>query len=76
VYPDGSKGLWDFLAGRVPRVIVEVKSITLPHAFYQGDYENDPKYRAEFHTWVAQLWQAKDQRIGELLREAGEASSS
>lgn len=71
VYPDGSKGIWDFLAGRVPRVIVEVKKITLPHEFYEGDYENDPMYRARFHTWIAQLWQAKDQRIGELLAEAG-----
>lgn len=76
VYPDGSKGLWDFLAGRVPRVIVDVQKITLPSAFYQGDYENDPDYRAEFHAWVSELWLAKDQRMSALLQEAGVSSSS
>lgn len=73
VYPEGAKGFWDFLAGRVRRVIVEVRSLTIPHEFYAGSYENDPVFRQRFQDWVAQLWADKDRRIGELLAEAGAA---
>jgi 1-acyl-sn-glycerol-3-phosphate acyltransferase len=71
VYPEGAKGFWDFLAGRVRHVVVEVRQLTIPHELYVGDYENDAEFRARFQTWIGELWQAKDRRIGELLRETG-----
>ena len=71
VYPDGARGFWDFLAGRVRRVVVEVRSLTIPHELYTGSYEEDPAFRKRFQDWVAQLWSEKDRRIGELLREQG-----
>jgi 1-acyl-sn-glycerol-3-phosphate acyltransferase len=72
VYPEGAKGFWDFLAGRVRHVVVEVRQLTIPHELYVGDYENDAEFRARFQTWIGELWQAKDRRIGELLREQGQ----
>lgn len=71
VYPDGSVGFWEFLCGRVRRVIVVVEQRTIPHEFYEGDYENDPAFRARFHQWISALWAAKDARIEALLAEAG-----
>jgi 1-acyl-sn-glycerol-3-phosphate acyltransferase len=71
VYPDGARGLWDFLGGRVRRVVVEVRSLTIPSEFYAGSYEDDPVFRKHFQDWIAQLWADKDQRIGQLLAEAG-----
>lgn len=73
VYPEGAKGFWDFLAGRVRRVVVEVRSLTIPHELYTGNYEDDPAFRKRFQDWIAQLWAEKDRRIGELLAEAGAA---
>jgi len=73
VYPEGAKGFWDFLAGRVQRVIVEVRSLTIPHELYAGNYEDDPAFRKRFQDWIAQLWADKDQRIVQLLAEAGAA---
>ena len=70
VYPEGAKGFWDFLAGRVRRVVVEVRSLTIPHELYTGSYEDDPAFRKRFQDWIAQLWAEKDRRIGELLAEA------
>lgn len=70
VYPQGAKGFWDFLAGRVQHVVVEVRQLTIPHELYVGDYENDAGFRDRFQTWIGDLWQAKDRRIGELLAEA------
>jgi 1-acyl-sn-glycerol-3-phosphate acyltransferase len=71
VYPDGARGFWDFLAGRVHSVIVEVRTLTIPHELYTGNYEEDPAFRKRFQEWIAQLWAEKDRRIGQLLSEAG-----
>ncbi|MDR3418734.1 MAG: acyltransferase [Nevskia sp.] len=73
VYPEGAKGFWDFLAGRVRRVVVEVRSLTIPHELYTGSYEDDDAFRKRFQDWIAQLWAEKDRRIGQLLAEAGTA---
>ena len=70
VYPEGARGFWDFLAGRVHSVIVEVRSLTIPHEFYSGSYEDDPVFRKRFQDWIAQLWTEKDRRIDQLLTEA------
>lgn len=69
VYPEGARGFWDFLAGRVRRVVIEVRSLTIPHELYTGSYEDDPAFRKRFQDWIAQLWAEKDRRIGELLAE-------
>lgn len=70
VYPGGSMGFWDFMCGRLSEVIVEVREITVPHAMYVGEYENDKQFRKTFQSWIGDMWTAKDQRIGELLAEA------
>jgi 1-acyl-sn-glycerol-3-phosphate acyltransferase len=70
VYPDGAKGFWEFLGGRMKRVIVEVKQLRIPHELYTGDYESDPEFRKRFQQWIGELWGQKDRRIGELKGEA------
>ncbi|MGS7457414.1 hypothetical protein, partial [Mycobacterium tuberculosis] len=70
VYPEGAQGFWDFACGRMNKVIVEITELKVPHDLYTGNYENDPAFRARFHTWVAELWAKKDRRIGELKAEA------
>lgn len=67
VYPQGAQGIWSFLAGRVNKVIIEVRQITVPPEFYHGSYDNDPEFRKRFQDWVAALWAEKDRRIGEIL---------
>ena len=70
VYPEGAKGFWDFLAGRVQQIVIEVRSLTIPGELYAGNYEDDPAFPKHFQDWIAQLWADKDRRIGELLAEA------
>ncbi|AXQ28812.1 acyltransferase [Solimonas sp. K1W22B-7] len=67
VYPGGAQGIWALLSGRVPKVIVEVRQLTIPHELYAGDYENDPVFRQRFQHWIAELWERKEERIAELL---------
>jgi 1-acyl-sn-glycerol-3-phosphate acyltransferase len=70
VYPDGVRGFWEFLGGRMRRVIVEVKQLRIPSDLFKGDYEADPEFRLRFQQWIAEMWAQKDRRIGELKAEA------
>jgi 1-acyl-sn-glycerol-3-phosphate acyltransferase len=70
VYPEGVPDFWDFLAGRLDRVIVSVTEKGIPADLIGGDYLGDAKFRARFHDWIADLWRAKDDEIGRLLAES------
>jgi 1-acyl-sn-glycerol-3-phosphate acyltransferase len=70
VYPDGVPSLWQFLCGRLPRVIVRVRQLPIPREFCSGDYGADPEFRRTFHQWLTQLWQEKDEQIDALLLAA------
>lgn len=70
VYCDGARGFWDYLCGRVGRVVVEVRPLQLPESLRSGSYENDQEFRVRFHTWIGQLWTEKDRRIAVLLAES------
>jgi 1-acyl-sn-glycerol-3-phosphate acyltransferase len=70
VYPGACiPGFWDLISGQVPRVIIDIRTLELAPALWQGDYENDPVFRTYVQDWVNGLWAAKDQRI-EALRGA------
>ncbi|PZP22158.1 acyltransferase [Pseudomonas kuykendallii] len=76
VYPQTpTPGFWDLLCGRVPRVIVDIRTLPLDPALWRGDYENDPDFRRQVQEWVSGLWAEKDERIERLKAEA-EASGS
>lgn len=66
VYPGGAVGFLDMMSGKMRKVIVEVKALTIPQDLFNGNYESDPVFRARFQEWVAQLWAAKDRRIAEI----------
>jgi 1-acyl-sn-glycerol-3-phosphate acyltransferase len=70
VYPEGATSFWDFLAGRVQRVIVDVRSLRIPNEFFHGNYEADPEFRQRINSWVAAMWEEKDRRIDQLLAGA------
>ncbi|OHC61880.1 MAG: acyltransferase [Rhodocyclales bacterium RIFCSPLOWO2_02_FULL_63_24] len=70
VYPDGTPNFWDFLCGRMRRVIVRVQSLPVPEHLMKGDYAGDPAVREAFGRWVQKLWQDKDAQIARLLTEA------
>lgn len=70
VYPEGATTFWNYLCGRVGRVIVEVRQVEIPHEFFSGDYEADAAFRKRVQAWVGDLWAHKDARIEALLAEA------
>ena len=70
VYPNGRPGIWDYLCGRVRKIIVDVRTREVPERFLGMDYESDRQMRADFQRWVSEVWAEKDARIEELKAEA------
>ena len=70
VYPDGAPNFWDFLCGRLRRVIVRVQSLPVPEHLIDSDYGGNAATREAFAKWVQQLWQDKDAQIERLLAQA------
>ena len=70
VYPDGIPTFWEFLCGKVKRIIVRMKTMEVPKELMHGDYEGDPAFRDAMHKWVQQLWLEKDQQIQTLITKA------
>lgn len=70
VYPDGIPTFWDFLCGKVKRVIFRVSSVEIPPQFLHGNYEGDKEFQVAFQQWVQDLWKEKDAQIAALLQEA------
>jgi 1-acyl-sn-glycerol-3-phosphate acyltransferase len=70
-YPDGAMGFWEFLCGKVRRVIVDVRRLEIPDdmkaTLIRGHYEEDKEFRKRFQFWIGDLWRAKDARIAEML---------
>jgi 1-acyl-sn-glycerol-3-phosphate acyltransferase len=67
VYPEGAPNFWEFLCGRLRRVIVRVQILPVPAHLMKSDYSNDAATREAFAVWVRQLWQDKDAQISVLL---------
>lgn len=68
VYPNGRAGIWDYLCGRIDRIIIDVRTREIPSRFLGMDYENNRETRVEFQRWVSDLWAEKDRRITELSK--------
>lgn len=71
IYPDGRPSFWDLMSGRVRRVIVRVRQLTIPPEFIGRDYRSDTKFRIAIHRWIGQIWTDKDALIEQLLSDAG-----
>src|SRR5690554_2436754 len=69
VYPGGRPGIWDYLCGRVRKIVIDIRTREVPERFLGMDYENSREIRADFQRWVSEIWSEKDQRIETLLAE-------
>lgn len=77
-YPDGAVGFWEFLCGKVRRVVVEVRPLQVPEGMVEGlvsgQYGEDPAFRKRFQFWIGELWRDKDARLARMLDPAGEST--
>jgi 1-acyl-sn-glycerol-3-phosphate acyltransferase len=66
IYPHGVPTFWEFLCGRVDKIVVHIGEIEIPDQILAGDYERDKNFRTEFHQWIGSIWEDKDALIGHL----------
>jgi 1-acyl-sn-glycerol-3-phosphate acyltransferase len=69
VYPTGRPNFWQFLSGRLSRIIVHVEKIMVTPDLLCGDYQGDPEFRLKFQTWITEMWGQKDRLIDQLLND-------
>ncbi len=68
VYPDKIPTFWEFISGRVKKIIIDFEVIPLT-GFLRGDYLNDADYKKRIVIWLNELWLRKDKKIEELKTE-------
>src|SRR5690554_275019 len=72
VYPGAGEqriGIWDYLSGRIERIIIDIRIREIPPKFLGMDYEGNRETRVEFQRWVSELWAEKDALIETLKNE-------
>ncbi|WP_309045410.1 acyltransferase [Marinobacter sediminicola] len=72
VYPGAGEqriGIWDYLSGRIERIIIDIRIREIPPQFLGMDYESNRETRVEFQRWVSELWAEKDALIETLKNE-------
>ncbi len=68
VYPQGEKGFWPFLCGKITEIKVRVETLPIKKELI-GDYSRDDEFRDRFQNRVNTLWSDKDEFIGKLLSD-------
>lgn len=76
VYPDGAPDFWQFLTGKLKRVIVRVRPLPVPQHLVPGDYAGDPAVREAYQQWVHQMWLEKDAQIEALINPLAPANKA
>ncbi|MBV1775972.1 acyltransferase [Burkholderiaceae bacterium DAT-1] len=71
-YPDGIPTFYDLLAGRIKRVVVNIKQHHIPAHLCTGDYLGDSAFRKQMQEWLHELWLEKDAVLIELRRKYGQ----
>jgi 1-acyl-sn-glycerol-3-phosphate acyltransferase len=64
--PAGRSIVWSWLCGRQQTLVLHAEVAHIPASTMVGDYETDDRFRAEFQSWVNDLWARKDARLGML----------
>lgn len=59
-YARPEPSFWDFLCGREGSIYLRARRLEVPAWMLDGNYHQDPDYKERFHTWLNELWQAKD----------------
>jgi 1-acyl-sn-glycerol-3-phosphate acyltransferase len=70
-YPQGIPTFWQFMSGRVGKVVVRVNVTEISEDMI-GNYDHDMEYRKHIQSHLNQRWQDKDQLLIELSQQKGQ----
>lgn len=69
IYPGGVPTFWDFLCGRVPRIVVRYRQVPIP-SVARDEHRSAAQVRASLAGWLARVWAEKDAQIESLVTGA------
>ncbi|MFZ4623439.1 MAG: acyltransferase [Rhodoferax sp.] len=69
IYPEGTPNFWQFLQGRMPRVVVRARTLSVPQAQPRKGQDSQQALRDTCQQWVNQLWTEKDALISSVLNK-------
>lgn len=74
VYPDGVPEYNELWAGKLTRLGVDIRPAQMDEALFSalksgGYHGDDGAVKEALHAWLDATWQAKDERIGQMLAE-------
>ena len=64
-YPGHLITFWDFVRGRVERVVVRARPLDIPPEFLTSDITEPGTARDHFKVWIETIWREKDQQLRE-----------
>jgi 1-acyl-sn-glycerol-3-phosphate acyltransferase len=67
-YPGGDVAMWDFVTGRVPRIVVRVRRLEVPTEFFEAAITEPGPERDRFKNWIEAIWAAKDAELDVLTK--------
>lgn len=62
-YPGGDVSMWDFVTGRVDRIIVSARQVAIPPEFFDAAITEPGPERERFKEWIDELWRRKDEEL-------------
>ena len=68
VYPENDPPIpfWDFLKGKIPAVVVHIRTLPVPSRFAGKNYETDDTFKKDFQDWINGIWKEKDDQIAKI----------
>jgi hypothetical protein len=52
VDPGERKQLWDFIGGRIPKIVAQIRQSRIADELPRGDYLGDPEFKRKFQQWL------------------------
>lgn len=72
-YPKGIPTYWDFVCGRVKKIVVDIDTIDIQSLYSKGHYSHeyftDNDHKDKFQDFMNALWKEKDQKLIRLQQE-------
>lgn len=66
-YTDPTPSFWGFLCGKEGKITLRAQRLEVPEWMLDGNYHQDPDYKERFHSWLNELWRAKDTALDARL---------
>jgi 1-acyl-sn-glycerol-3-phosphate acyltransferase len=63
IYPHADMSTWDFVSGRIDRIVVAVRVIDVPREFVDPAIIEPGEARQRFKAWIEEIWRQKDELI-------------